>query len=311
MASASHKPALASDGMLPWDPLPGERRRQYGILVVLLLLLLPLVYIIETTDVPKRDTSADEIPERLARLVMEQKQEPEPPRPPEPEPEQETPEEAPKPEPEAPPPERTPERVEQARERARQEVQVFEDSLAGLRDLAPPVSSARELRRGGDQSTEVQRDLLTSRAGRSSGGISTGSVSSGGGGGGTLEGGQVAQVESEIAASAQAAATVEQRPDGTGRRTTEQLRRTFDRYGGRINSVYQRALRGNPTLEGTVVLTLEIAPDGSVTNASIRSSELNDDDLERRILMVVRSMDFGALPVSIWKGDYPINFFPG
>ncbi|WP_223421967.1 AgmX/PglI C-terminal domain-containing protein [Alcanivorax limicola] len=311
MAKASRKSVLLSDGMLPWDPLPGERRRQYGILAVLLLLLIPLVYIIETTDVPKRDTSADEIPERLARLVIEQKQQPEPPKPPEPEPEPEAPkEEEPKPEPETPPPERTPERVEQARERARQEVQVFEDSLAGLRDLAPPVSSARELRRGGDQTTEVQRDLLTSRAGRSSGGISTGSVSSGGGGGG-LEGGQMAQVESEIAASAQAAATVEQRPDGTGRRTTEQLRRTFDRYGGRINSVYQRALRGNPTLEGTVVLALEIAPDGSVTNVSIRSSELNDDELERRILMVVRSMDFGALPVSVWKGDYPINFFPG
>ncbi|WP_111656921.1 TonB family protein [Isoalcanivorax indicus] len=301
------------DGTLPWDPLPGERVRQYGILLLLLLLCVVLIWLIQSTEVPRRDTSADPIPERLARLVIEQKQEP--PAPPEPvreeaEPEA-PPEEVPQPEPERPRPEPTPERIEQARERARQEVRVFEDSLAGLRDLAPPVSSSRDLRRGGDTQTEVQRDLLTSRSGRSSGGINTGSVSSGGGGGGELAGGDVAQVESGIAASAAAASETERRPDGTSRRTSEQLRQTFNRYAGRFNSLYQRALRENPAMQGTVVLNLEIAPDGSVSDASIRSSELNDAELERRILLVVRNMDFGALPVETWKGDYPLNFFPG
>ncbi|MFN3714257.1 MAG: AgmX/PglI C-terminal domain-containing protein [Alcanivoracaceae bacterium] len=310
--SENNKSALTIlvDGLLPWDNLPGERRRQWIILAILALLCLLIIIIIESTQIPKKDRrDAEEIPERLARLVMEKKKEDPPPPPPvveaekapEPEPEQ--------PKPEVPKPEATPERVEQAREVARKELKVFEESLAGLSDLAPVVRN-QPLRTGGGESAQVDRNLITSRAGSGSGGIAVSSVSSGGGTGGSLEGAQVAQVESGIAAAAEAATTVRKTADGKSVRTEEQIRSTFTRSQGRINSAYQRALRQNPALRGTIVLTMTIAPSGEVTNVVVKSSEVGDADLERRIIVIVQSMDFGALPVEVWTGDYALNLFP-
>ena len=297
------------DGLLPWDNLPGDRRRQWIILAVLALLCLFFIILIESTTIPKKDRSeAEQIPERLAKLVMEKKKEEPPPPPPEPEAE---PEPEPEPEPEEPKeepkPEPTPEKVEQAREVAKKELKVFEDSLAGLQDLAPVVSR-QPLRTGGAESAKVERNLITSRAGSGSGGIAVAAVSSGGGGGGTLEGAAVAQVESTIAT--EAATTVRKNADGKSIRTEEQIRQVFNRSQGRINSAYQRALRQNPALRGTVVLTMTIAPSGEVTNVVIKSTEVGDDELERRILVIVKSMDFGALPVEVWTGDYALNLFP-
>lgn len=307
----NNKKLLLIDSLLPWDNLPEDRARQWSILAILVILCLILMLLIESTVVPKKDRrEAEQIPERLAKLVLEKKKE-EPPPPPEPEPEPEP--EEPEPEPEAEPepePEPEPEKaVEKAREKAKQELQVFEDSLAGLRDLAPVVNN-QPLRQGGNEATKIERNLITSRAGSGSGGIAVSSVSSGGGGGGTLEAGQVAQVESSIAAAAEDATTVRKSADGKSRRTEEQIRRVFDRYAGRINSVYQRALRKNPALQGTVVLSLVIDPSGKVTDVKVKSTELNDPDLERKVQVIVSTMDFGALPVEVWKGDYPINFFP-
>ena len=311
MSDNTKKPlTIFIDGLLPWDNLPGDRRRQWIILAVLALLCLFFIILIESTTIPKKDRSeAEQIPERLAKLVMEKKKE-EPPPPPPPEPEKE-PEPEPEPEPEKPKEEPkvepTPERVEKAREVAKKELKVFEDSLAGLQDLAPVVNR-QPLRTGGAESAKVERNLITSRAGSGSGGIAVASVSSGGGGGGTLQGAAVAQVESSIAT--EAATTVRKNAEGKSVRTEEQIRQTFNRSQGRINSAYQRALRQNPALRGTVVLTMTIAPSGEVTNVVIKSSEVGDDELERRILLIVKSMDFGALPVEVWTGDYALNLFP-
>ncbi|MDF1781215.1 MAG: AgmX/PglI C-terminal domain-containing protein [Alcanivoracaceae bacterium] len=300
---------LIMDGTLPWDNLPGDRVRQWVILFVLALLCLLLMIVIQTTPRIEKDRYAEqEVPDRLAKLVLERKKEEPPPPPPPPE---EVPEEKPKEEPkpeEKPKEEPKPKEVQQAREKAKKELKVFEDSLAGLRDLAPVVNN-QPLRKGGGESTKIdtQRNLITSRAGSGSGGISVSNVSSGGGGGGTLEAGNVAQVESSIN---EEATTVKKSADGKSRRTDEQLRRVFDRYGGKFQSAYQRGLRNNPAMQGTVILVLEIAADGSVTKASIKSSELDDPDLERKILVIAQTMDFGAFSVEVWKGDWPLNFFP-
>lgn len=313
MNDTNKKPlVIFIDGLLPWDSLPGERRRQWIILVLLALLCLFLILLIETTGIPKKDRrEAEQIPERLAKLVLEKKkEEPPPPPPPEPEPEKQ-PEPEPEPEKpkEEPKPEPTAEKVEKAREVAKKELKVFEESLAGLQDFAPVVSK-QPLRTGGAESARVERNLITSRAGSGSGGIAVSSVSAGGGGGGTLEGAAVAKVESGIAAAAEAATTVRKNAEGKSVRTEEQIRRTFDRSAGRINSAYQRALRQNPALRGTVVLTMTIDPSGAVSKVVIKSSELSDPELERRIQLIVQSMDFGALPVEVWTGDYALNLFP-
>lgn len=301
---------VALDGRLPWDRLPEERTNILtALLIVLLLSALFLVLYLSTPLPPKDLERSSDMPERLARLVMERKQEPPPPPPqPEPEPEQKVEVEEPPPTPE-PKPEPPPEKVQQAREKARKELKVFEDSLAGLRDVAPVVAS-RELRRGGNEAAKIDtsRNLITRRAGSGSGGISVGEVSDRGGGGTVLGEGSIAEVTSDIA---QSTAPTKKSADGRSRRTDEQIRRTFDRYAGRFNSAYQRALRSNPALQGTVVFTLTIQPDGSVSGVTIKSSQLDDPELERRMLVIVQTMDFTALDVEVWSGDYALNFFPG
>ena len=136
-------------------------------------------------------------------------------------------------------------------------------------------------------------------------------MSSGGGGGGTLEGGETTEVESTVAEQGQAASETRETREGKSQRTREQIRRVFDRYGGRMQSAYVRARRKNPALQGTVVLDLEIAPSGKVTDVSVKSSELNAPELEQKLLVIVQMMDFGKKDVEPWEGDWTLNFFPG
>jgi TonB family protein len=202
---------------------------------------------------------------------------------------------------------------EQAREKAQAKLEEdLGDSLAGLDDIGPLVNAGDNLRTGGDSAAKAERDLIGKRAGAGSGGIATARASSGGGGGGTLSAGTVGggKVDSKIAESGQAASTTRKGSDGKSRRTQEQLRRVFDRYAGKFNSQYQRALRSNPALQGTVVLYLVIAPSGEVQDVKVKSSQLGDSQLERRIMLIAKGMNFGAMNVETWKGDYKLNFFP-
>ena len=296
------------DGTLPWDDLPGERRLQNIILILFALLCLLAILFVELTEVPEAPDRPEDVDDRFARLVEEPPPPPEPEEDDEPEeeedPEEEEPEEIEEPDPE--------EAEEAARERAQEELSVFEDSLAGLRDREREPRE-RELREGGAEAEEEEttRDLLTARGSGRSGGLGDvgGGVSTGTGEREELEEEDVAAVDSEISDEAEAH-DVEEGPDGERQRSRNQIRQTFDRYAGRINSIYQRALRANPALEGTVRLSLEIDPSGEVTSVEIVSSELDDDDVERRLITIVRGMDFGEMDVATWEGEYPVNFFP-
>lgn len=303
------------DQTLLWDDLPGDRPRKNIILLLLLLLSIVAIYLVETTRVPEEKEKEDEVPERLARFI-EERQPQEPPEPEEPEEEEreeeEEKEEEEEEEEEPEEPETEDEKVEQAREKAQKELEVFDEQMSGLRDMEPEQDQdASDLQRGGSESAEVERDLLTSRAGEGSGGVQTGSVSSGGGGSGNLEGGETQEVESTVAEKGEAASETRETREGKSQRTREQIRRVFDRYGGRMQSAYVRARRKNPALQGTVVLDLEIAPSGKVSNVEVKSSELSAPDLEQKLRIIVKTMDFGKMDVEPWQGDWTLNFFPG
>ena len=174
-----------------------------------------------------------------------------------------------------------------------------------LRDQTSLVD--QPLQTAGADMTEIRRDLIAGRAKQGSGGIRISNVSSGGGGGGTLGGVGLAAVESDIA---DRAATREKTRDGKLRRTTEEIRRTVDQHAGAINAIYQRALRKNPSLEGTIVFHIVIAPSGEITLIEIKSSDLDDPALQRKILTRMKLITFPQAEVEIWDGEYPINFFP-
>jgi hypothetical protein len=93
-------------------------------------------------------------------------------------------------------------------------------------------------------------------------------------------------------------------------RSVEELQLTFDRNKAAFYSLYTRALRDNPELKGKVVISLTIAPNGSVTACKIVSSELGDAELENKIVQRVMLLNFGAKAVPPFTyPNYPMSFF--
>ena len=274
---------------------------------------------------PKVDPSTvAEEPRRLARLVLDRPPPPPPPpvvreepKPPEPTPVEERivepepkPDVKPPPTPEPPPVDRT----QQARERAR---------VAGLLPLTNQLHSLRNnVSNDRLQRTETvgaatsdapfaERSLITSRVGTASGGINTAALSRNTGGSG-LSGRATTQVESPVEGFAEAGGAAQRTgASDRGSRSREEIERVFDANKGRIYTLYNRALRENPALQGKVVLKLTIAPDGRVTFCEVVSSELNDPELERGLVQRVLQFQFEARddvePITTTK---PIDFFP-
>ena len=93
-------------------------------------------------------------------------------------------------------------------------------------------------------------------------------------------------------------------------RSREEIELVFDRNKGAIYALYSRALRDKPDLKGKVVLELTIAPTGEITQCRVVSSELNDADLERKLVARVKSFRFEARDVETITTTKPIDFFP-
>ena len=130
-------------------------------------------------------------------------------------------------------------------------------------------------------------------------------------GGVALSGQETTRVEAPVEEEAGlpvGAMRVAKAPDSS--RSIEDVRRVFDANKGAIYAIYNRALRANPGLAGKVVLELTIEPDGSVSDCSVSSSEIEDDDLLRKITRRVQLFNFGAQAVTVTKISYPVHFLP-
>lgn len=319
------QPMMTLEGMLPWDNLPSDDRRRKAITILMLILALLLSIIILFVKVPKEDRAAAEaMPERIARVV-ERKVELPPPPPPKPKEEPKKEEEAPKLEEKTDKPVvAKPVEVEQARAKASKALQdAGLDQLASLRDeFDLPTPSGALI--ANTEAAGTSRAMLTSRAGSGSGalasagyGAGSGQVSSGFGGGvaggkgskGMLAGGGKMQTVESGIKGAEGVRPVNK--DGKSRRTAEDIRKVFDQYGGRLNNAHQRALRDDPNIQGSLTLKLTIAPDGSVTSCTVASSQLNNPELEAKIVAIVKGFNFGADNVEVFNGQHTLNFFSG
>ncbi len=315
--------------ILPWTRVAEEDRRLKVVVVTVMSIALLLSLAIPFIPVPKEDRDkVKELPPRLAQLVME-KQKPKP----KPQPkkvekkkeekkeekkekkkEEKKPEkkqEKPKPK-KVEPPKPKVDRVAEARKKAASAgLLAFSDDLADLRDapVAPKLNKGKPLSKGGAAAKKRERKILTSGV-SSSGGINTANLSSGVGST-DLAGRQTTQVESPVDMVAVAAPVA-----STGKaakkpsRTYEEVSLVFDRNKGAIYSLYSRALRKDPTLQGKVVLEITIAPSGKVTECKVVSSELNNPALERKLVSRVKMLNFGARDVETLIVTYPIDFLP-
>lgn len=259
--------------------------------------------------------------------VADQVEEPTPaPEPEEPAVEEPAPVEKPTSEPKKPEPQAEPNReqqVQSAREKAAQTgVMAMADQLKALRDNSL---------QGLDAARPLDSNVVTAKAG-------TGAT------GGSADGGAIAQSAAASSGGISGTGTGEQRraqsgaglgqrrtttvdspiglgPDKTrpgqagdkplAARTLEEIQLTFDRNKSAFYAIFNRALRDNPDLRGKIVVSLTIAPNGSVTRCELVSSELGDAELDQKIIQRIMLMNFGAKNVPQFTyPNYPIYLFP-
>lgn len=203
-----------------------------------------------------------------------------------------------------------------AREKAEKEMKVF-DQLNDLRDQklnldnqvttsTPTLSS-----RGGIGSSASAESIANSAA-----------ATSGNGFGGS---GSYTSQQSGTGLGSRRTGSV-QSPVGFGRdigkagangkvdnsRTLAEIQEVFDRNKGSLISIYNRQQRENAGMgDGSVVIRISIAPDGSVTDCAVVSSTFHDPDFERKIVERIKLFRFQAKSVPPFTyGSYPIQFHP-
>jgi protein TonB len=291
---------------LPWEGDPESTERFRKILRVLLIILVVLGILFPLLPTPKREVAQD-IPTRLAKVMLENKPKPPPPPP--------KPVEQPKIEPKlamVKPPPRPIDLKELAHRKAEKQLNQVKDELADLRqELDLTAVQTKNLSGSVGADSHAERSLITSRVGAGSGGITSANASRGfGTGAGSLTGHTATAVNSSVALASAANRNVHSGGGGKPARSPEEIALVFDRNKGRIYSLYARALRDNAELQGKLVLEFTIAPNGTVTECRVVSSELKDPELERKIVALVRLFQFQPEDVDAVTATKPIDFFP-
>jgi periplasmic protein TonB len=286
---------------LPWSPAEDMERRFRKIFRNLLIVFAILAVLMPFLPHHDQVVNTDSLPERVVQLVME----PPPPPPPPPPPKPEKPVEK---APVAQKPVAAP--VDPRVKASKSGLLANLDDLAALRDVDLDKLSKNQPKTTdpGDVSV-VQRSLITSKAGGTSGGISAPTSSGLAAGSGSLNGIRTAQVKDPTLASGNAGAT---RSGGSGKasRGAEEIALVFTKNKGAIDSMYARALRDNPALQGKVVIEMTIAPSGDILSARVVSSDLNDPAFEEKLLARIKLFKFEAKDVATLTATKPIDFFP-
>jgi TonB family protein len=296
---------------LPWTPDEDEQKRlrktARSLLIVFAVfgILIPLIPMSERPPPPA-------LPAEVVKLVLE------PPPPPPPKPEAKKPEppkpEA-KPEPKPVPPPKPVDRQAEARKKAEKSgLLAMKDELEDLREaLEPTEMSSAPMIGKVEGPSRAERSLVTAHTGVGSGGINTGRLSSGfGSGPGNLKGHAAGTAVPSFADKIGADQAQASRSGASGKasRSREEIEIVFDRNKSAIYSLYSRALREQPELQGKVVVQLTIAPSGEITDCRIVSTELNDAELERKLVARIRMFRFEAKDVEAMTTTKPIEFFP-
>lgn len=332
---------------LPWASFGEDDERLRNIMLSVMMVCLVLATVIPWIPLTKPEREKlQPVPPRLAQLVLE-RQKPQPPRPPlvKPEPPKPEPRAEAKPKPKlaekpktkekpvvkaqakpkpVPKPELKPEpqidRVAAAREKAASSgLLAFADELADLRDdaVVSSLSKAQPLAQGEVKAQSVKRNILAS-APANSGGIDTSRLRAAAAKGApapvALATRQSTQVSNLVKVAARqvssAKPSVAAASKAKPRRSYEEITLVIDKSKGAIFSLYNRALRQDPTLQGKVVLEITITPDGRVTRCAIVSSDLNDAELERKLLARIKLLKFAPRNVETAVVTYPIDFLP-
>ncbi|WP_240473091.1 AgmX/PglI C-terminal domain-containing protein [Arsukibacterium perlucidum] len=285
-----------------------------------LVLLLLLSIAVPLYQVPERSRQQlEQLPPQLARVMLEQREiiPPEPIELPVPEPE---PELLPEPEPEQPVVEASPLTTEQARAQAQQAgLLAMQDELAALRQTFTVNQQAPQLQRDGQQSAAsaepelISNPQLAKTAAKAAAPVSADvaradlnraeSIS--------LADAELRGLASAAPANSSSGSAANSEAAAQGGRSEASIRQTLEANKSSLYTLYNRALRANPLLKGKVVFELIINPDGSMQQVNIVESELNDERLERQLMLRLQAVNFGAADVSPTRSKWTIAFLPG
>lgn len=300
---------------LPWELGQDQEDRFRRLVKQFLLAVVAFSLVMPFMPVPQPDpTEVEELPPRFARLLLEKPAPPPPPPVVKPKPEELT---QPKPQ-ETKPVEKVepkPEPVVQPKPDAREKASKagllpFAEQLADLRDTSAisNVMGDSSLNKAAGEAAKVERSVIAAKAGRGSGGISTASMSRDTGGGG-LAGRDTTRVSSPVEGIGAEGPRVVKGGSAPSR-SREEIELVFEKNKGAIFALYNRALRQNPNLQGKLVLKLTIAASGQVTDCVVESSELEDPELERKLIQRVKMFRFQDKDVATVTTTKPIDFFP-
>jgi hypothetical protein len=294
----------ARESVMPWSRGGEEDERFRKALATSLLVCVLPGLVLSLVDLPLPEPwEASEVPERLTRLIREERPlPPAQPTPAEPVPTEEAPVVAEEAKPEA-----------EKEDVASRGILAFREKFSELAATHPSPrlgAQARITSSGEAAPGRQERAMVTTQAPGSSGGINLAALSRelGGGGGGELDGVEVARATSSIGALSGS-----QRPLSEGpvpARTDEEIQIVFDRHKAALYRLYNRELRRDPTLKGQMVLRLRIEPDGSVSLCELRSSDMDAPQLSAQVVGRVRTFDFGVQDVPAITILYPIDFLP-
>ena len=273
-------------------------------------LVIPFLPIFEVEREKK-----EEIPPRFAKVLMKQQQKA-PPKPP-------APQKKPKPEVEKPKetnkkPVKKVKKAEKPKVAKKKTVQerVAKVGLLALRgDLLllreDPIlqrisNPKRKLLTGGKTAAKTSRASVVKNLEKGSGGIDTSKLSR------TTTQTSLAQRNlTKISTKIQTGGDETRKGDErVNVRSIEEIRLVIARAKGGLQTLYTRQLRKNPGLKGRVLFELTISPSGQVMTCRIIQSELKTPGLEKKFIIKLKSLDFGAKDVSTTVIEYPLDFFP-
>lgn len=92
-------------------------------------------------------------------------------------------------------------------------------------------------------------------------------------------------------------------------RTQMQISRVFEQNKSRYDRIYRKALRTDPTLQGSVAFDISISPEGDVTACDVSSQEFVDKKALRRMASTCKMQSFNQSSAKD-RLEYQMAFFP-
>ncbi len=317
---------------LPWSDSKQERLF-HKVLIALLSVTLILGVLVPNITLPElKRENLEKLPPQLAKVIKRKKEAPKPKPVPKVEKKVEKPVEkkvepkkveavkpkpkpvaAPKPKPKPKPvakKERTPERIKAAKEKAKKLISNFSNDLADMKnmvDMSTLAVDSSALTNAGAAATAVG-SVVDQAAVDRIGGIDETQLTRDTG----AQNLAVAQRDTTEVKAVAKEALVEDVADtkvAGMTRTQMQIRRVFEQNKSRFDRIYRKALRSNPVLQGTVTLGIEVAASGEVNDCNVKSSDLQDDKVIKRIALTCKMLAFDAASKAD-KFEYPLTFAP-